>query len=291
MSIKNQFDKIKENWLLLVIVLVIMGFFTLSSGFGGVSLSSMGKVAMAEYEVAQSESFRAGGYMPTPSGDFAPEVEERVITKTASLSTEVEKGEFEQAESKLKSIVKTSDGFLLNENINKYETGRKSYYTGYYSIKVDTKKYDAVIAQLKEIGEVKSFNENALDITGRYTDTQTNLGAEKERLVRYGEMYEEAERVEDKITLSDRIFNQERTIKYLEQALENMDKRVDYSTVSVSITEKRSEYADIIFVKFAYLVKGFVMSINSLLKIIVWAIPYAIGLWLVVWIVKRFRKK
>ncbi len=291
MSIKQQFKKIKENWLLLVIILAVMGFFMFSSSFGSMygSVSDMGM--SKSYAMAESTSYRGGVYMPVPEQDFAPDVEERVITKTASLSTEVKRGTFQNAESNLKSIVKSSGSFLLNENVNKRDSGRKSYYTGYYSIKVDTKKYDAVISQLKNIGEVKSFNENALDITGRYTDTKTDLETEKKRLERFEKMYEEAERVEDKITLTDRIFNQERRVDYLEQSLENMDKRVDYSTVSVTINEKRSEYANVAFVKLSYLIKGFVMSINSLFKLVFVVLPYAVAAWIIWFAVKIFRRR
>ena len=66
---------------------------------------------------------------------------------------------------------------------------------------------------MKEIGEVTSFSENADDITEQFVDLETELVAEKERLARYKQMLSEATLVEDKIQLSDRIFNQERTIK------------------------------------------------------------------------------
>ena len=51
-------------------------------------------------------------------------------------------------------------------------------------------------------------------------------------------MLTEATAVSDKIELSDRIFNQERTIKYFEDQLKNAGTRVEYSTLYVTLTEK-----------------------------------------------------
>lgn len=63
-------------------------------------------------------------------------------------------------------------------------------------------------------------------------------------------MYKEATSIQDKLTLNDRIFDQERRIKYLTDSINNMDQRIEYSTVYISLTEKKSEYINIVFVKF-----------------------------------------
>jgi len=297
MAMKDQFRKLKDNWLLIAIVLVLfvgMNMFNGGSSFAGMALGGSYAKSVPMYEVAsdyamaESAFYRGGVYTDE---NFAPDVEERVITKSASMSTEVERGEFNDAATKLKAIIKSSDGFILDENVNKQDSGWKSYYDGYYSLKVETSKYDAVLKQLMDIGEVQSFNENMDDITGRYVDTQTRLDGEKDRLARYKEMYNEATNVADKITLSDRIFDQERTIKYLEESIKNMDNKVDYSTVYVSINEKRSEYANIVFVKISALIRSLVNSVNSLLTLVFVVIPYAIATLLIWWIVKVVRNR
>ena len=217
-------------------------------------------------------------------------VEERRITKSSSLSTEVEAGKFMDAESKLKSIVRSTSSYLLNENVNKYDSGWKSYYIGNYQIKVDSRKYNDIIAQLRNIGEVKSFNENAEDVTASYKNLEIELNAEKQKLLRYNKMYEEATLIADKIQLSDRIFEQERMIKYLEDSLKNINQRVDYSTIYVTLNEKQPKFANIKFVEFSELVRRLVASINSLLTLIFAAVPYAVAA-LVLWFAVRFFRK
>ena len=115
--------------------------------------------------------------------------------------------------------------------------------------------------------------------------------AEKERLSRYEAMYEEAEEVEDKIDLSDRIFNQERRIKYIEQRIENIDKDVSYSTVYVTITEEKCAYADISFIKLSDLVKGFLGSTSALIGFIFIILPWLVAVGLIWWIVRLVKKK
>ena len=295
MTLKDQWKTIKENWLIALLVIVLLVF----SVFGGGLGSSVGGIATYKsaggYGLTMAESAVAPSYdrgiAPIYYDEgFAPEVQDRKITKTASLSTEVERGTFSSAQSRLKAIITSSDSYLLNENVNKYDQGRKSYYSGSYQIKIDSSKYDSVVSQIKEIGEIQSFSESADDITGRYTDLSSELQAEKARLQRYREMYNEAESVEDKINLNDRIFNQERTVKYLEDAIKSIDQQVSYSTLYVTISEKRSEYADTTLVKLSQLIRNLVGSFNSLLSLVFSLIPYAIAA-ILVWVVYRAIKK
>ncbi len=286
MTLKDQWKTIKQNWLIAVVllVLVLTPVFYGSGSVAGLAKSSYGR----DYAVAEMAVARAPA-MAFDEG-FAPGVVERKITKTSSLSTEVERGEFPDAAAQLKAVVTVTDSYLLNENVNRYgeEFG---YYSARYQIKVDAKKYDSVIGQLKQVGEVQSFNENAQDITEQHQDLTVELEAEKGRLTRFKAMLDKTVETESKIQLTDRIYDLERRISYLEDALKNVDMKVEYSTIYVTITEEQSGYANITFVKFSGLVRNLVNSFNGLLSLIFWIVPWAIVA-LFVWIgVKVVKKK
>jgi len=295
-GIKEQLSKIKDNWLLIAIVVIIL--IVMSGIFSGTSFTKSMQMqsslaergAPSAYSKAAYDS-SAGGYYPTPTESFAPEETVRKITKTSSMSTEVERGTFYDSEKRLLDIVKSSDSFLLNQNVNKYGTDRESYVTGSYQVKVDVKKYDSVVSQLRGIGEVQSFNENAEDVTGQYTDTKIEIETEKARLKRYETMYSEATDVEDKITLTDRMFNLERSIKYLEDSLENIDQRVDYSTVYVTMTEKTSDYYGITFVTLSEMITLVAGSANTLVKFLITILPWALAFFIIRFVVRLVRKK
>lgn len=295
MTLKKQFNTIKENWLIAVLVLVLVFLFT-----GGIGMLSIMPAATQYSNRVMTDTAKGyagysaeSSYYPGPSyqQDFAPEVEERKITKNANIRTKVEKNTFYENEQKIKNLIKTSEAFLLNENVNKYGTEKREYMSGSYTVKIDTDKYDAFISQIKDIGELQYFSENTDDITGSYTDLNVELEAEKEKLQRYQSMYNEAKEIEDKITLTDRIASQERTVKYLEKRLENMDSRIEYSTVYINLEEKQSEYANIVFTKFSELVRNLVNSINSLLGLIFWALPWAILIGVITVIYKIKKRK
>lgn len=291
MTLKKQWATVKENWLLIVLAVVLVAAMNLGS-INTVSFQSIGKGGMDYATEEYSGAYPDMAMSPRVYyGDgFAPEVIKRVVTKTASLTTEVERGEFYAAEQRLKGILSSANTILLSENVQKQDTERREYLQGWYQIKVDVTQYDTVVAQLKTLGEVQNFNENTDDITGQYTNTVDQLATERARLARYQQMYTEATRVEDKININDRIFNQEMQIKYLEDQLTNLDQRVEYSTIHLTITEERSDYADIAFATFSGLVRDLVNSVNSILSLLFTLIPWlllgAIG-WLIYRKVRR----
>jgi hypothetical protein len=291
MTIKKQLSTLKDNWVLILAGILVLLFVSGGgSDFGDavMSKSTFGSFGGADYAIESVADSR--GYYPPSSPDFAPDVEERKITRSASITNEVERGTFLEAQSQLKAIVSASDSFILNEDVNKQGYDRNKYYRGYYTIKIDVSKYDSIISQLKEIGEVTSFNENTDDVTGQYQNLEINLETEKARLERYENIYAEAKEVEDKLNINDRIFNQERRIKYLEDAIANIDTRVDYSTVRVNLVEQRSDYASIVLITFAELVETLVDSFNSLLALIFVALPWAVAA-LIISVVWKFTRR
>ena len=300
MTLSDQWHKIKENWLITVLIVLVVGFVFFSDGNSGTLMGGLQqKMGVAPYGadmgIAESTIAR-GGYYPSPippydGEDFAPEVKDRKITKNAYLSSEVDRGSFWDADSKIKSIITSTDSFLLNENTYKSgPVGRKSYFTGSYQIRVESKKYDAVISQLREIGEIQSFSENVIDITGQYTSLEDQIADEKLKLAKYKSLVDQAQTVDEKLKLMDRIIQQERTIKYLEDSLKNTDTQVSYSTISINIQEKQSEYADAAIVKISELVKRLLNSINGVLRLVFWILPYALVAGLIWWIVRKVKK-
>jgi len=279
MGIKDQLYKIKDNWLLIAAIVTFLLFANLG-------VLNPGSFSL-DKSMGMSESIRDSPGYDGYNNDFAPEEEERKKIKTASMSTETERGQFHSEEQKLKNIVSASGSYVLNENVNKHGVDRKSFYSGSYQLKVDTSKYTSVITQLKDIGEIQSFRESETDITGQYTNQEINLEVEKSRLDRYRNLYDEANNVEEKLNLNDRIFEQERRVKYLEDRINNLDQRIEYTTVSFSMSEKRSDYINVTMVKFASLVRTFVGSFNALLVFLSAVLPWA-ALAFIVWLIYRF---
>jgi len=292
MGFSDQVKKITDNWL--IIILIIGVFLFMNAGSMFTTMSS--KSSLGGY--AQESDFGRGvgsSYAPSYNPDFAPEVKDRMITKSSNLGIETERGKFISTEAQMKSSVNLANGFILSENVytnNPDNDASHAYKTGNYQVKVDSTKYESVLAQLKQIGNVKTFSENSADITGTYSNIETELAAEKSRLDNYKSMMSTQNYVlADKLTLTDKIFDQERRVKYLEDSKNNVNQQVDYSTISITLNEKPSEFLNLVWVKWTDLVRNFVNSINALISTISWLLPWAIAGGIIWLIVSMFRKK
>lgn len=286
MGLKEQFSKIKDNWLL--IVLFVLGLFMVFFMIGGGGMrnyEASNMLAMdSAYSTGYSESY-GGGYYPNTGNSLMPEVVNRIVIKTASMSTIVK--DWGKSESDLKSYIKSNDAILTNENVN---AAYGKYNNGYYTIDVPTDKYDALITQLKSIGDVQSFREQANDITGSYVRLQDIITAEKARLDSYEQLYASSNNVDDKIKLMDRIYNQKNTISGLEYQLANQDERIDYSQISFNMREKTPTHANVVFATFADLWLSFKSSLNVMLYMIAYMLPFLL-LWLLIWGIMRLFKR
>ena len=288
MSLNSQITKIKENWLLVILLITVIFF--LNTGFPNTP-NPTNAIDFASYtEDAYFPGGATGGGYFIDEG-FAPDIEERQITKSASIATEVKRGTFKDSEQKIKDLASETHSFILHENVNKYGLENKEYFQGTYQLKVNTIQYESVISRLKEIGEVSYFSENIDDITARYTDNQINLEIEKNRLQKYNEMYEQATNTEDKIQLIDRIFNQELKIKYLEKSLENIDQKTEYNTIYVTLTEEQSDFSTIVPLTFSEILKKFVQNFNNAVYLIFSAIPWIVLIALIWFVGKKVKKK
>ncbi len=284
MGLKEQFGKIKDNWLL--IVLFVFGFFMVFFMIaGGGSMMRTSSLSVNSMDYASGSGAYRESYYPNTGNSLMPEVVNRIIIKTASMSTIVK--DWDKAETDMRSYVKSNDAILTNENVNA-AYGR--YNNGYYTINVPTDKYDALVTQLKSIGDVQSFSERANDITGSYVRLQDVIVAEKARLDSYEKLYASSNNVDEKIKLMDRIYNQKNVISGLEYQLQNQNEQIDYSQISFSMQEKRPTHANVVFATFADLWSAFKQSLNVMLYIIAYVLPFLL-LWLLIWgVIKLFKR-
>lgn len=278
---KDQIRKIKENWLIMVLLVVLL----LAASFLNVFSGSFTGAGVLTGEIPYDESYGYGA----PDGGFFSEKEDGMIARSGSLKMEVPAGKFRESESKLKDTIKSGNSTILEENVMDYGRGGRTYKSGRYEIKIKSSEYDSVLNRLKKIGEITLLGDRSKDETGNYYDAATELKNEKERLARYLKIYDETTEVKDKIAVEDRIFDQQRKIDYLERRIGDIDERVEYTTLSVSITEKPSEYADAALAGFGSLVTGLTKSINLLLHVAFVLLPWVAAILLVAMIRRKTR--
>lgn len=184
-------------------------------------------------------------------------------------------GNIDKSDSTLRSTVSQYNALITYERVQDD--------TAYYTIEVSDSNRDAMVEDLKQIGDVTSYTDSAY-YAGESLDSYTEqLAAEQARYDRYQELYLEAVSVEDKLLITDRMFESEQSIAYYQDLLNNTQDRVSTTTLSVSLS--KDAWLDN-FVTLKMMRDQVVDSFNFMVSSLFWLIP-----WMLVYGVYRLIKR
>ena len=105
------------------------------------------------------------------------------------------------------------------------------------TIRIPAQQLDAFLSSVSEVSNVISRNDSVSDVTLQYVDMESHkkaLTAEQDRLL---ELLEQAESVEDIITIESRLSDVRYQIESMESQLRTLQNQVSYSTVYLDIQE------------------------------------------------------
>lgn len=227
---------------------------------------------------------------------------DRKLIKTVDISVETK--EFELMMATLEEQVDALGGYI--EHMDTYNGSRYSYYISTRSasmtIRIPKDKLNGFLNTVSDIGNVISRSENVEDVTLSYVDIESrkkSLSTEQDRLL---ELLEQAENMEDIITIEERLSNIRYQLESMESQLRTYDNKVDYSTVYLNVSEVRELTPVEEKTTGERIADGFMESLkdigNGLKEFVVWFlvhIPYmviwAVIIVAVVLIVKIMRKR
>lgn len=269
-------------WIIGIIVLVLVA----SVIFSG-SMMSVSQMGSSDY-LAADRGYGYGYNDPYLSGrgsDFAPQIEERQYSSTATLVIRTARNEFDSGVESTRTIVSDAGGFLLDYNVHEVNGAK----TGRFSIRVPDGEYGAVKDALIRLGTVISLDETTKDVTGTYARSDVELEAEQARLERLEALYDERSSLSEKLQIERAIFDQERKVRYLEQQLGTIEQKVSYSTIAFTIQTRPNAFSDHSFITVRNLVSIFLGSVQALIAFIIAVGPWALVAGAVWWIYRRLR--
>ena len=217
----------------------------ISQGFNG----GMSDSAMAEdYEYAMDSLGMAMSYPESePSynsnassvkeSDAASQQSDRKLIRTVNMSVETKEydavmGTIEQRITELGGYIEKMDSY--NGSVySSYRSNRSSTMTA----RIPSEQMDVFLGEVSEISNVTRRSENVQDVTLDYVDMASHkktLQAEHDRLL---EFLEQAESIEDIITIEQRLSNVQYQIESMESQLRTYDNKVDYGTVYLEVNE------------------------------------------------------
>jgi len=294
MKVKGQLKKLKENWLLILILLIVLALF-MSWGKTSVSQLQRGvfestSMGTADVSYATSAPYAGSrGYIsPIQQQDFAPDILERKILDILVNNA----GIYFQA--KIEETNKEQLDKMVDTNI------KGTYLMCKYAFPLIIKNKGSVIYISSGLGVIPEPKSAAYCSTKAAIIMLTKCMAQEyaSKGIRINAILPgpidtpllrnafSSQKELDEYTK----LNPMKRVKYIEDSLRNAGQRVEYSTIHVALTEEQSQYSNVLFVKFSELVRKFV-SVNDVLKLVVWVIPYLIAIIIIWFIVRAFRKK
>ena len=167
-----------------------------------------------------------------------PEVQDIGRKLIRNVNLEVETETFDELLLTVEEKTERLSGYIEQS----YTYNGSSYYgrgtrNASLTIRIPAENLSAFLSSIAEVSNVISRNENVTDVTVQYVDMESHkeaLVTEQDRLL---ELMEQAETVEDIITIESRLSEVRYQLESMESQLRTMDNQVSYSTVYLYIDE------------------------------------------------------
>lgn len=279
---------------------------------GGYMMNSAGAMTeeAVEYEYDDASAPQAA---PAEGASEVPEdaLAGRKLIKNVNMNVETE--QFDVLLPNLQNRVTALGGYIedmssysRNDNYSSDYIGTK--YLRYASItaRIPKQNLDTFLNEVGEQSNVVSRSESVTDVTLQYVDLESHkkaLTTEQNRLI---ELMEQAQTVEDIITIEGRLSEVRYQIESMESQLRTYDNKIDYSTVYLSIDEverytptEEITTGERIRTGFMDSVKGVgrgfrnfgIWFVVNLPYLVVWAVIIVIVILLVRMIIKKIAKR
>lgn len=141
--------------------------------------------------------------------------------------------DFETDATSLKDLVRSMDGYFEYASEENYG----SYRRGSYTIRIETSQLDAFTEQTSSCMLITDFTSQVEDISYEYYDTQGRLETQELKLDRLQALLEQAETMEDLITIESAISETQEAIDNYSGTMVYYDSMVDYATVHLTLRE------------------------------------------------------
>lgn len=201
--------------------------------------------------------------MATDAGEGKAVASNRKLIKNVGMNVETE--EFDTLVSTVENKTESLGGYIEDMNVyNGSSLYGQTNRNAYLIIRIPKERLDEFVSEVAEVSNVISRNENTQDVTMQYVDLESHkkaLQIEQERLL---ELLEQAESMEDIVTLEARLSEVRYELESMESQLRTYDNLVDFATVRLDISEVEQLTPVEEVSTGERMVDGFVQSVHNL---------------------------
>ena len=202
-----------------------------AADYGYSKAQSVFDAETAEENADTKQAFTAG------EGDYnaIADASSRKMIRDASLDIETEK--YDDFIASLNKAITQAGGFVqfASESGDNYNYTSSRYQQ--MEIRVPAEKLDAFLGSVSSLATITSKQISVKEITGEYINTQSRIKALETEYEALLKILEKASKVEDLISIQERLTNVNAELEKNKTALKTYDEQIAYSTVTMSISE------------------------------------------------------
>jgi len=233
----------------LFVVLVLLAGCSGAGGDGGAA-GGADTAAIEETSLEAERAADAGGDGGDGSGGDAADgaaatsgdgtdATGRSIIRTGAVELRVD--DYETAQANLTAAVEARGGYVSDSTQRVHDRGEATWTSGRVVLRVPAENFSDTMTAVEAEGRVVESSTSTEDVTEQVVDLQArldNLRAERDRL---RTLYERANDTEDVLAVERRLSEVQTEIERTEARLQNLERRVAYSTITVEMSEPRPD--------------------------------------------------
>ena len=165
-----------------------------------------------------------------------PIVTDRKLIRNIHLDVETQ--DFQNLIATVTERVKGLGGYIENSNIyNGSNYSGEAMRNATMTLRIPSTQADAFLNEVANQSNITMQTENVTDVTLEYVDMECHKRMLQAELDNMMELLEETTRLDDMITIENRISELRYQIESMESQLRTFDNKVDYTTVQLQVTE------------------------------------------------------
>ena len=173
------------------------------------------------------------------TGDSSTAIDPEKIIYSGSAT--IETTDFDSTLTRLMELVSSVGGFVESSSQSSgsyYQSSRgNGSRSADYTLRVPSSHFNSLMSNFSALGHVPYSYVSSENVSASYYDAQARLTAYETQEQRLLEMLAVAETVEEIIIIEDRLAGLRYDIESLQSQLNNWDRRIAYSTISLSVQE------------------------------------------------------
>ena len=299
--------------LFVALAVLVVGFTLFMKPKRSASPSSLALESVAQYDAASgapaapepmeaaSEGEAAGGEGRAESAPLVGSVAQaaearREIIYTAEMTIEVD--DVDAAVAEVQQAVKASGGWLGGKTASVSDTGEK---TATLTIRVASAKFDPLMEQLRNLGDLRSENTRAEDVTRQMVDLEARLKNLRREEEVVAELFKRQGKITDVLQVEQELSRVRGQIEQIQGELNYLRENVAWSTITITINttptkveQQLRQWSAGYHVLNAWhaLIRAVRALITALIYIVIVVGPFVVVAWVLVWAIRaRYRAK